>query len=80
MGVIEIILGVVLLAASAIVILSVTMQESKGGLGSLYGGSNDSFFDKNMGRTKEAALARASTFAGACLFIVTILLGAIANR
>lgn len=79
MGIMEIILGVVLLAACTVIIISVTLQETKGGLGSLYGG-NDSFFDKNIGRTREAMLIRATKYAGICLFVVTVALGFIIAR
>ena len=74
MGVFEIILGVLLLALCTVIIMTVTLQETKGGLGSIYGG-NDSFFDKNIGRTREAMLLRATKFAGIGLFIVTVALG-----
>ncbi len=80
MGAFEIILGAVLVLASIIIIGTVTLQETKGGLGSLYGGAGDSFFDKNLNRTREATLLRATKFAGICLFAVTILLGFMVAR
>lgn len=81
MGAFEVILGVVLALASTIIIVTVTLQETKGGLGSMYGGAGgDSFFDKNMNRTREATLLRATKFAGICLFVVTVVLGFVVAR
>lgn len=80
MGAFEVILGVVLILASTVIITTVTLQETKGGLGSMYGGGGDSFFDKNLNRTREATLLRATKFAGICLFLVTVLLGFMVAR
>lgn len=73
MGLLEIIGGVLLIVASIVIIVSVTLQETKGGLGSALAGDNSSFFDKNRGKTKEAVLARATRFSGATLMIVAVL-------
>lgn len=73
MSPLQIIGGVLLIIASIVIIVSVTLQETKGGLGSSLGGAaNTSFFDKNRGKTMEASLARATKIGGALLFICTL--------
>ncbi|MBP1557263.1 MAG: preprotein translocase subunit SecG [Oscillospiraceae bacterium] len=73
MGVIEIIGGVLIVVLSIIIIAAVTVQESKGGLGSaLAGDVGGSFFDKNRGNTKEAMLVRATTICGIALVVVIL--------
>jgi protein translocase SecG subunit len=73
MGIVEIIGGVLLILVSLVIIVTVTLQESKGGLGALGVESGDSFFDRNSrGRTKDAMLVRATKIAGAALFIITL--------
>ncbi len=73
MGIVEIIGGVLLIMASLVIIVSVALQESKGGLTALGGTSSDSFFDKNgRSRTAEATLIRATKIAGVALFVITL--------
>ncbi len=73
MSVLTIVGGILLIIASVIVVVSVALQETKGGLGSLSGGNNSSFFEQNRGKTREAMLARASKFGGAALMILALL-------
>lgn len=75
MGPVGIICGVLLIIASLIIILVVLAQDSKdqGGLTSaIGGGSNDSFFGRNGGRTKEAKLNRLTKIAAVILFVATL--------
>ena len=71
MGIVEIICGVVLLLVAVIIIVTVTAQESKSGLGTIAGESG-SFFDKNRGKTKEAMLVRATSISGVALVVLTL--------
>ncbi len=74
MGVIEIIGGLLLIIASVIIIVTVMLQDTKGGLGTAVSGQTNSFFDKNSkGRTFEAMLSRATIFGGVVLFLATLL-------
>lgn len=70
----EIAVGAVILAVSVILIVICMMQEQKpqNATAALTGASNDSFYDKNKGRTKEARLQKITT-ALAILFFVGIL-------
>ncbi len=72
MTTIQIIGAIALIIASVLVIGTVVLQESKGGLGAL-GGANESQLDKTRGRTNEAALSAITKFAGIALFVVTLI-------
>lgn len=74
MNTFQIVGGVLLLIVSLIIIGAVVLQESKGnGMSALGGGSSDdSFMDKNKNRTKEAALARTTKYAGIALFVLSL--------
>lgn len=56
MGTLEIVIGAVLLLISLVTIIICMMQEQKpqNATAALTGASNDSFYDKNRGRTREA--------------------------
>lgn len=74
MTIFQIIGGVLLIAVSLILIVTVTMQEPKGnGLGAV-SGANDapSFYDRNKGRTMDATLSRISKYAGFAMFIIAL--------
>ena len=75
MGTLEIIGGALLIVASIVIILVVLCQESKTpGLSSaIGGGSEDSYFGKNAGRTKEARLNGLTKICAIIFFVVTIL-------
>ena len=65
----------VLLHISSIFIILVTLlQESKqqGMTSAIGGGSNDSFYGKNSGRSREAKLAKMTTVMAIIFFIVTL--------
>ena len=73
MTVIEIIAAVLLIIACIFVIAVVLMQESKQGMSNVItGGSNDNYYQKNSGRTKEAQLAKL-TKVFAIVFCITAL-------
>ena len=63
MGTLEIVIGAVLLLISLVTIIICMMQEQKpqNATAALTGASNDSFYDKNRGRTKEARLHKLTT-------------------
>jgi preprotein translocase subunit SecG len=63
MSVLEIVLGAALLLISVLITLICMLQEQKpqNATAALTGASNDSFYDKNRGRTKEARLRKFTT-------------------
>ncbi len=63
MSVLEIVLGAALLLISVLITLICMLQEQKpqNATAALTGASNDSFCDKNRGRTKEARLRKFTT-------------------
>lgn len=75
MSTLEIIGGAVLLAICLAIIVICLMQESKsqdGMTAALTGGSSESFYGKNEGRTKEAILNKVTRTFGIILFVVTL--------
>lgn len=74
MGIVEIIAGVLLILSSVLIMLLVMVQESKdqGLTTAIGGGANDSFFEKNMKRTRDAKLSRLTRIAGIVLVVVTL--------
>ncbi len=81
MGTLEIIAGVVLILCSIVIILVVLAQDSKddGLTSAIGGGSNASFYENNMARTKDAKLSRFTKVAATLIFIITLALNIIAN-
>ena len=74
MTTLQIILGIVLLVLCVVVIAAMTVKEPKGkGLGAISGDQN-SYLDRNGGRTKDAMLSRAVTICGIALCVVTLVL------
>lgn len=74
MSVWEIVSGVLLLISSIFIILVTLLQESKqqGMTSAIGGGSNDSFYGKNSGRSREAKLAKMTTVMAIIFFVVTL--------
>ena len=74
MGTLEIVSGAILLAVSVIIVVVTLLQESKnpGMSSAIGGGSNDSFYGKNSGRSKEAKLAKFTTVMTIIFFVVTL--------
>lgn len=81
MGILEIIAGVLLLISSLVIILVVLIQESKeqGLTSAIGGGSNDSFYGNNTGRTRDAKLAKFTRTAAVTFFVVTLAVNIFAN-
>ena len=74
MGTVEIVAGVLLMIAAIIIILVVLVQESKeqGLTSAIGGGANESFYEHNMGKTRDAKLSKFTRNAAIVLFIVTL--------
>ena len=74
MNAIQIILGLVLLVLCVIVIVAMTVKEPRGkGLGAISGEQN-SYLDRNGGRTNDAMLSRAVLICGTALCVVALVL------
>ena len=79
MSPIQVILGVVLVILAVVIIVLVMLQESnqQGLSGAISGGSSESFFGKNKGRTDEAKKAFFTKIATA-FFLVLVLASSLA--
>lgn len=80
MSTIEIVSGCLLILASLCIIIVTLFQEtSQKGLNSAVGGgNNDSFFDKNTSRTREAMLIKVTTVMSVIFFVATLAVNLIA--
>lgn len=66
-------LKVVLIISALVVILSISLQESKSsGLGGLVAGTSETFYSKNKTKTKEAFLAKLTIVSAIIFGISTI--------
>lgn len=74
MGVLEIVIGAALLLISVLAMIVCMMQEQKpqNATAALTGASNDSFYDKNRGRTKEARLRKITTILTVLFFALIL--------
>ena len=74
MGTLEIVIGAVLLLISLVTIIICMMQEQKpqNATAALTGASNDSFYDKNRGRTKEVRLHKLTTILTVLFFVLIL--------
>lgn len=75
MSILEIIGGAVLLVACIAIIILCLAQEQKSQdsmTAALSGGSSDSFYGKNEGRSREAILAKITRTLGIILFVITL--------
>ena len=71
----QIIGGVLLLISCALIIILCLMQDQKqqqNMTSAITGGSNDSFYGKNEGRTKEAILNKITRFLAIVFFVVKL--------
>lgn len=75
MSAVEIVCGILLIISCLIVIVLCMMQDTKsqdGMTSAITGSSNDSFYGKNSGRTREAILAKITKVFAIVLFVVTL--------
>ena len=75
MGTLEIVIGAVLLLISLVTIIIICMmqeQKPQNATAALTGASNDSFYDKNRGRTKEARLHKLTTILTVLFFVLIL--------
>lgn len=81
MGTIEIAAGIILILCSVVIILVVLAQENKddGLTSAIGGGYNESFYENNMSRTKDAKLSRFTKISAVLIFIITLALNVIVN-
>ncbi|MBR4622643.1 MAG: preprotein translocase subunit SecG [Ruminococcus sp.] len=81
MGTAEIVAGILLIIAGLIIIMVVMAQESKeqGLTSAIGGGSNESFYEKNTGRTRDAKLSKFTRNAAIVLFLVTLAVNIFSN-
>lgn len=80
MGVLEIIGGALLIVTCLLAIILCLFQDTKqqqNMTSAITGGANDSFYEKNEGRTKEAILRRITTILLVAFFVLTIAVNAI---
>lgn len=64
------------IVAVLLTILTLTQsKEDAGASGTIVGGSSDSFYDKNKGRTKEGKVKRLTIILGIAFIILAIILG-----
>jgi len=69
---------IIIYAIVAVILTILTLTQSKedsGVSGTIVGGSSDSFYDKNKGRTKEGKLKRLTIILGVAFIILAIVLG-----
>lgn len=80
MSTISIIFGSVLLACALFLIVAVLLQNSKKGLsGAIAGGSSDTYFGKNKGKSKQKKLSKLTAIAS-IIFVVVALATFIVGR
>ena len=73
MTAVNIISGIVLVIASVAIVLAVLFTDThNSGLNSAIGGSQDSFFGRNGGNTREAKINRATTIITIVFFVVAV--------
>lgn len=78
MGIFEIISAIVLILACVFIIIVVLMQDTKTQMSqTISGSSNDNFFQRNSGRTKEAMLNKATVAAAIAFFVLALLVNMI---
>ena len=73
MTAVQYVLAFLVIIVSVIIIILVSLQESKQqGLSGTISGAADTFFGKNKGRTMEAKLEKFTKIAGALFFILAL--------
>ena len=73
----EIVFGCALIVVSVLITILVLMQKSNddGLSGAIVGGSSDTFYGKNKGRTKEAKLAKMTKILAVVFFVLVLAAG-----
>ena len=73
-GVIQIVGGILMIIASILIVILTTMQSQKdqGMTSAISGSSNDSFFKKNSGNTKERAIEQLTKVVATVFFILVL--------
>ena len=72
-GVIANVLIVLMTVISIAIIVVVMMQEGEtGGVSAISGGSSDTFYGKNKGRSKEQILKRITLILGAVMLVISV--------
>lgn len=81
MGTLEIVAGVLLILSGLVIILVVLAQESKeqGLTSAIGGGANESFYEHNMGKTRDARLSKFTRNAAIIMFIVTLVVNIVST-
>jgi preprotein translocase subunit SecG len=82
MSTMEIVVSVGLLLVCLLIIILCLLQDQKTQQNmttAITGGSNDSFYGKNAGRTKEAALNRITKILAGLFFIITVAINIVPN-
>lgn len=78
MTAVNIISGIVLVIASVAIILSVLFADThNSGMSSAIGGTQDSFYGRNGGKTREAKLNRVTTVVVIVFFVVALVVNVI---
>lgn len=73
MGMFEVISAIVLIAACVFIVVVILMKDTKTQMSqSISGSSSDSFYQKNVGRTKEAMLNKATIVAAVIFFVLAL--------
>ena len=80
MGVLETVIGAIILLLSVIVIFVVIMQEGhRSGINGAISGGADTFLSKNKARTVDAFLARWTKWIAVAFFVLVIVANFVAN-
>ena len=81
MSVIRVILTVIYILLGVAISIVILMQEGKSnGLGSAIGGMADSYWSKNKGRSKEAALEHFTRYGAIIFMLITLILNVLLER
>lgn len=73
-GVIANVLIILMTVISIAIIVVVMMQEGEtGGVSAISGGSSDTFYGKNKGRSKEQILKRVTLILGAAMLVISVI-------
>ena len=71
-----ILIGIYILVCLVLIVLAmVQSKEDAGASGAIVGGSSDSFYEKNKGKTKEGMLKKWTIILGIAFAILTVTLG-----